>query len=90
MCEKKPDGALGDRHVPRAAGQVQLLPEDEQGHQPEPEDGRRDAEEDEPHRRPVAAVRRLTAESTPIETPRMIQIVAAPTISEQRARRAFA
>ena len=53
MCEKKPDGlsVIGTYPVPPV--QVQLLPEDEERHQPEPEDGRRDPEEDEPHRRPV-------------------------------------
>ena len=36
-----------------------------------------------------AAVRRLTAESTPIDTPRMSQMMAAPKNEQQRPRRPF-
>ena len=54
---------IGDRDVPRATCQVQRLPEDEQGHQPQPEDRRRDAEQHESHRARSATVCRLTAET---------------------------
>ena len=42
-----------DRRVARPAREAELLPDDVEGHQPEPEDGRTDPEEREAHRRSV-------------------------------------
>ena len=47
------DGILGDRHIAGAAREPELLPEDPQRHQAEPEDRRGNAEEDEAHRHAV-------------------------------------
>ena len=75
VAEPLPDSLVDRRCSPEPAGEAELLPDDVERHQPEPEDGRRDPEEGEAHRRPVdhgSAL--LTAESTPIVTPKTSQI----------------
>ncbi len=52
VAEPVPD-PLVDRRVARAVGEAELLPDDVEGHQAEPEDGGRDPEEGKAHRPPV-------------------------------------